>query len=106
MTTLDVEPGPTLRQLQVMEAYVRTGSQKAAAHECGISIQTVKNHMTGLYARVDAGGAMGALTKLGWVVLPGSGPAPCGWVAYCSRARGHRGQHGGFRAFIRTEAPA
>ena len=102
---IGTEPGPTSRQLQIMEAYVRTGSQKAAAHECGISLQTAKNHMTGLYARLDAGGAIDALTKLGWVALPGSGPLPCGWVAYCSRPRGHRGNHGGMRAFVRSETP-
>ena len=70
MTTLDVEPGPTLRQLQVMEAYVRTGSQKAAAHECNLSIQTVKNHLTALYARLDVSNVLEALTKLGWVEIP------------------------------------
>jgi DNA-binding CsgD family transcriptional regulator len=106
LAMIGVEPGPTPRQLRVMEAYVRTGSQKAVAHECGISIQTVKNHMAGLYARLDAACMMEALTKLGWVALPGAGPTPCGWVAYCSRPRGHRGHHGGMRAFIRTEAPA
>jgi DNA-binding CsgD family transcriptional regulator len=101
---------PTPAQLQVMAAYVRTGSQKATAHECGIALQTVKCHMSNLYARLDASGAMEALTKLGWVALPGSGPAVCGWIGYCSRPAGHAGSagghHGGFRAFVRSEAPA
>ncbi len=97
---------PTPQQLRVISAYVRTGSQKAAARERGIALQTVKAHMQGLYARLGVGGAMEALTKLGWVALPGSGPSSCGWVAYCSRPRGHRGHHGGMRAFVRREALA
>jgi DNA-binding CsgD family transcriptional regulator len=101
---IGTEPGPTTAQLRVMAAYVRTGSQKAAAHECGIRVQTVRNHMAGLYVRLGVGGAMEALTKLGWVALPGASPAPCGWVAYCSRPRGHGGHHGGMRAFVKAHA--
>jgi DNA-binding CsgD family transcriptional regulator len=65
-----IELGPTPRQLQVMAAYARTGSQKAAAHECNLTLRTVKNHMSELYARIDVGGAIEALTKLGWLVPP------------------------------------
>ena len=67
-----IEPGPTPQQLRVMAAYVRTGSQKAAAHECNLSIQTVKNHCTALYARLGVGNVLEALTKLGWVAVPGT----------------------------------
>ena len=101
-----VEPGPTPRQLQVMAAYVRTGSQKAAAHECNLSIQTVKNHLTALYVRLDASGVLEALTKLGWVAVQGQGPTTCGWVGYCAQPLGHRGHHRYFRAFVRTEISA
>jgi DNA-binding CsgD family transcriptional regulator len=67
---IGIEPGPTPQQLRVMAAYVRTGSQKAAAHECNLALRTVKNHMSDLYARLDVGGAIEALTKLGWLVPP------------------------------------
>ena len=70
-----IEPGPTPQQLRVMAAYVRTGSQKAAAHECNLSLQTVKNHMTALYLRLGAGNVLEALTRLGWVRVPAEVPA-------------------------------
>ena len=100
-----MEPGPTPQQLRVLDAYVRTCSQKAVAYEMGISIQTVKNHLSSLYAGLDAHSVLEALTKLGRLSAPGQGPTPCGWVGYCSRPLGHRPHHGQFRAFARTVAP-
>jgi DNA-binding CsgD family transcriptional regulator len=97
---------PTPTQLRVIRAYVRLGSQKAVAHELDISLQTVKNHLSALYVRLDVGSSIGALSRLGWIAIPSDGPSPCGWVGYCSRARGHRGHHGGIRAFVRSEAIA
>lgn len=88
-------------QLRVLEAYTRLGSQKQVAHELGIALSTVKNHMAQLYVRLDVGGAMEAVQALGWVRGPSSGVIPpCGWLAYCGRPEGHRGQHGGFRPFV------
>lgn len=93
---------PTPQQVKVLEAYARLGSQKAVAHELGLSVQTVKNHMQSLYGRLGVGGAMEALQAMGWVRTPSqTGVAPCGWLAYCARPDGHRGQHGGFRPFVR-----
>jgi DNA-binding NarL/FixJ family response regulator len=40
----------TPRQLEVLRAYVRTRSRKAAAAELGISVETVKKHVAGAYA--------------------------------------------------------
>lgn len=91
---------PTPRQLDVIGAYVRTGSEKAAAAALGISIQTVKNDLSSLYRRLGVTKAMEALTALGWVEVPGDPPKRCGWTGYCSRLFGHRGQHGGFRAIL------
>lgn len=87
---IGVEPGPTPRQLQVMAAYVRGGSQKAAAHEFGISIRTVKNHLTDLYARLGVGGVLEALTKLGWVRVPAEVPVK-GFVRPVRRSYRHAG---------------
>lgn len=96
--------GPTPGQLRVLEAYTRLGSQKAVAHELGIAVQTVKNHMEGLYVRLNVGGAMEAVHALGWVHAPNmAGVPPCGWLAYCGRPDGHRGNHGGFRPFLRRD---
>jgi DNA-binding CsgD family transcriptional regulator len=102
--TLESPPTPT--QLRVIRAYVRLGSYKLVAAELGISHQTVKNHLSNLYLRLDVGSSIGALERLGWIAIPGTGPTPCGWIGYCSRARRHRGHHGGMRAFVRTEALA
>jgi DNA-binding CsgD family transcriptional regulator len=98
------QKSPTAQQLKVLEAYSRLGSQKAVAGELNISVQTVRNHMSQLYVRLGVGGAMEALSKLGWVRSPlKTGTVPCGWLAYCSRHEDHRGQHGGFRPFVRKD---
>ena len=92
----------TPQELRVLEAYTRLGSQKRVAHELGIAVQTVKNHMASLYVKLNVGGAMEAVAALGWVRGPDlTGVPPCGWLAYCGRPDGHRGNHGGFRPFLR-----
>ena len=91
---------PTLAQLVAFRAYVQAGSQKEAAFVLGISVRGLKAALSGLYERLGVNGAMEAATSLGWVTLPGEGPAPCGWRGSCSRPHGHRGHHGGFRAFL------
>lgn len=101
-TIANLKPSPM--QLRVMEAYLRCGSQKQVAQELKISPQTVKNHMTNLYIRLGVKGAIEALHALGWVRAPSSiGTMPCGWLAYCGRAENHRGQHGGFRPFVKRQ---
>jgi hypothetical protein len=87
---------PTPAQLNAFRAYVQTGNQKQAAHVLGISTQTLKNSLSALYEHLDVGGAMEAATALGWVTLPGDGPAPCAWRGSCGRPRGHSGHHGSF----------
>ena len=45
---------PTPRQLELM-AYIAEGrSRKEVAHLLGISLQTIKNHMSDLYERLNA----------------------------------------------------
>jgi len=90
---------PTPAQLVAFRAYVQAGSLKEAAHVLGVSVGSVKRHLTEMYARIGVSGAMEAAAALGWVTLPGE-TAPCGWRGSCSRPRGHRGHHGGFRAII------
>lgn len=103
---------PTPRQTEALAAVVRTGSGKEAASALGISLQTLRNHLSALYAVLSVESAMEAATALGWTHPPvdaPSGPAACGWVGYCSRPAGHRGHHGGMRAFARPhlfEVPA
>jgi DNA-binding CsgD family transcriptional regulator len=93
---------PTPTQIKVMEAYIRLGSQKAVANELNLSYQTVRNHLEALYIRLGVSGVVEALNALGWIKVPNNrGIEPCGWLAYCSRHEGHRGQHGGYRPFIK-----
>jgi DNA-binding CsgD family transcriptional regulator len=42
---------PTPRQLEVLYAVVTEHGNAQAARKLGITVQTVKNHLTGLYAR-------------------------------------------------------
>jgi DNA-binding NarL/FixJ family response regulator len=48
---MTVRQRPTRRQLEVLRAYVATGSIAAAAHELGISETTARQHLSGLYRR-------------------------------------------------------
>ena len=101
---LDPPTEPTPGQLRVLAAYLRTGSQKAAAHELGISQRTVKAHMGNLYLRLGVGGILETLTDLGWAAAPSEVPEPCGAIFYCARPNHHRGRHGGMRPFVRLVA--
>ena len=88
----------TPAQHRVMQAYVMGGSHAEAAHACGISLSTARGHMSDAYGRLGVTGFVAAATTLGWLAIPANGPIACGWVGHCSRPRGHRGHHGGFRA--------
>ena len=61
---------PTARELQVLAACMRLGSQKAAAHELGIAEQTVKNTTGHLYRKLHVSCAAQAAEVLGWLALP------------------------------------
>lgn len=93
---------PSPAQIATLVAYVRTFSQKRAAKERGVAIQTVKNHLEELYRRLGVSSALEAVVVLGWLSVPEDGPMACGWIATCSRPRNHRGQHGGFRALVQV----
>ena len=71
---------PTRRQLDVLRAYIATGSIAAAAHELGIAETTARQHLSGLYRRT---GCLNAAQAAYWL---GSGESACGR----SLANGHR----------------
>ena len=56
---------PTRRQLEVLRAYVRTGSVAAAACVLGIGETTVHQHLSGLYRRTGCVNAAQAAYWLG-----------------------------------------
>ena len=61
----DVRQRPTRRQLEVLRAYVATGSIARAAHELDISESTVRQHLSGLYRRAGCQNAAQAAYVLG-----------------------------------------
>lgn len=64
---------PTPRQIEVFLAVVRLATAEAAATELGISYQTVKNHMTGLMARMGAQNRAD-LARIMWETFPDMRP--------------------------------
>lgn len=61
---------PTDREMSVLaETFIHGGQQEAA--DCmDLSIQSVKNHMTNLYARLGVMTAPMAAVALGWMAFP------------------------------------
>jgi predicted ArsR family transcriptional regulator len=60
-----VRQRPTRRQLEVLRAYIGTGSVAAAAHDLGIAETTARQHLSGLYRRT--GCVNGAQAGTCWV---------------------------------------
>lgn len=60
----------TARQLETLRlrAHGLTGKETAAA--MGIEAQTVKNHVTAIYAALQVDNLPAALDRLGWLVVP------------------------------------
>jgi len=84
---------PTKRQLDVMLAYCKTGSIKAAAFYLGVGVQTVRNELHELYAVLSVHSAIEATVALGWTTLPPDLPR-CNHQTRCPYLRGHTGVHG------------
>jgi len=65
---------PTPRQVEVLAAYVVTGSYKCAAEDLGIQYSTVRNHLLTLRMRLGVQTthqAIYILTARGLLVIPG-----------------------------------
>ena len=56
---------PTRRQLEVLRAYIATGSIAAAAYELGIGETTARQHLSALYRRAGCLNAAQAAYRLG-----------------------------------------
>ena len=61
---------PTARQLQILAAYARCGSQKEVARQYGLSVQTVKNHLHAASTRLETHSALESYFALGWLRIP------------------------------------
>jgi DNA-binding NarL/FixJ family response regulator len=55
---------PTPREIEVVLSRVKYGSNKAAAHDLGISEQTIKNHVGRLMYALDASSFTDVVVKL------------------------------------------
>jgi hypothetical protein len=84
---------PTKRQLDVLFAYCKTGSMKAAAFYLGVGLQAVRNELSALYAVLNVHSAIEATVALGWTTLPPEIPR-CEHRGRCPFLRGHTGVHG------------
>ena len=60
----------TVRQAEVLTAYLRTGSYQGAARQLGMPLQSVKNHLTAVYRRLGVDNALGAAKAIGWLQVP------------------------------------
>lgn len=60
----NLRSGPTDRELEVLLAVCVAGGTKAAAHQLGISVSTVKNHMTNLHHRLGVSTTAAAVYAL------------------------------------------
>jgi len=67
---------PTRRQLEVLRAYIATGSVAAAAYELGISETTARQHLSGLYRRTGCLNAAQAAYLLGTRQLDSESATP------------------------------
>lgn len=96
--TADGHLTPT--ELRVLHLKAQGLTSLEAAGRLGVSDQTVKNHMTGVYEALGVDSLASALAAVGWLKVPDAPPVVsewCQWVGKCGRRYGHRGQHGGFR---------
>ena len=69
--TATVRQRPTRRQLEVLHAYITTGSITAAAHELDIAESTARQHLSGLHRRTGCLNAAQAAFRLGTGQLHG-----------------------------------
>lgn len=57
-------PEVTVMESLALASYARTGQQVQGAHELGISVQTMKNHLGAVYRKMEVGGAVQALYRV------------------------------------------
>ena len=63
----DQSPRLTARQLELLRILATGATYEEAGQRLGISHQTVKNHMTGAYRRLNVGNLAAAFVELGWL---------------------------------------
>lgn len=64
---------PTPHQLELLALYLRSGSEKVAAHAAGISRGGLKEQLRILYRRLGVSSHSEAARALGWLRVPDAG---------------------------------
>jgi DNA-binding NarL/FixJ family response regulator len=65
VSAVEVRQRPTRRQLEVLRAYIVSGSIAGAAHELKIAETTARQHLSALYRRTGCANAAQAAYQLG-----------------------------------------
>lgn len=60
----------TERDMEIIEMYARVGYLPEVAERVHLSLMTVKNHMTQIYARLGVHSWQEAMYVLGWIRIP------------------------------------
>lgn len=85
------EPGDRLtpKEEEAIRLFAQTGALKLVAHEMGIGIMTVKNHLTAVYRKLDVDNNIEAFRALGWLDPPRTAPIHRHrWSCACGAVRG------------------
>lgn len=62
-------PALSVREIEVLLELMDGQGSKAVAGKLGISEQTIKNHLTTIYRKLDVTGLIGAYRRLGWLAV-------------------------------------
>jgi DNA-binding CsgD family transcriptional regulator len=62
--------GLTAREVEVLATYAHTHHQGVAAERLGITLGTLKGHLTNIYERLDVDCVIQAFAAVGWLRVP------------------------------------
>lgn len=60
----------SLREWTILRAKATGAVEQVIAHDLGLSVQTVKNHLSRIYRKLDVTNAIEAFVAKGWLVIP------------------------------------
>lgn len=62
-------PALSMREVEILLALMEGGGSKGVAGQLSVSDQTIKNHLTSIYRKLDVTGLIGAYRRLGWLAV-------------------------------------
>lgn len=63
-------PALTLREWAILRAKATGAVEQAISADLGLSVQTVKNHLSRIYRKLDVTNAIEAFGSVGWLHVP------------------------------------